>query len=133
MDITMTLPNMVSDLFLIVMCLEEDRYEQEAISSAQRVRRALFPDIYDSYPASSSPSFLDQLAGPSLDLQNAIIDLLNVEDEMQTFSKTMAGLVSLLVSSDPVSLFVFGRFGKFFLHISFFRQRFIKRSLIWEI
>ncbi|CAD5206330.1 unnamed protein product [Bursaphelenchus okinawaensis] len=78
--------------------LEYDMYSRVRMSSS-RVRNALFPD-FPTEPIEDSPSFLDQLAGPSLEAQNAVIDFLNAPDEMERLGHAIGECIRNLGSRD---------------------------------
>jgi hypothetical protein len=84
-------------------------YEMQSRATAQRVRKALFPDFsFDEsliHEECNQHSVLNSFMEPSCSIQKAVIDLLNVPDQSKQLDQQIGSLIPLLTSSDPVIIF----------------------------
>jgi hypothetical protein len=81
-------------------------YEMQSRATAQRVRKAMFPDFsFDESLISeeyNAHSVLNSFMEPSCSVQKAVIDLLNVPDQSKELEYQMNMLIPALTSLDPV-------------------------------
>lgn len=94
-------------------CLLLDLDGQYAMTRAQRVRAAMFPETLEEgmqipstqYDA-ANPTNVQRLAEPSQMLKHAVVNLINYQDDAELATRAIPELTKLLNDEDQVNMFV---------------------------
>lgn len=94
-------------------CLLSDLDGQYAMTRAQRVRAAMFPETLEEgmqipstqYDA-ANPTNVQRLAEPSQMLKHAVVNLINYQDDAELATRAIPELTKLLNDEDQVNMFV---------------------------
>lgn len=93
----------------IVLCFSVDIDGQYAMTRAQRVRAAMFPETLDEgmqIPSTqfdtAHPTNVQRLAEPSQMLKHAVVNLINYQDDAELATRAIPELTKLLNDEDQV-------------------------------
>lgn len=96
--------------FVILLSIDIDG--QYAMTRAQRVRAAMFPETLDEgmqIPStqfdSATPTNVQRLAEPSQMLKHAVVNLINYQDDAELATRAIPELTKLLNDEDQVQCF----------------------------
>lgn len=75
--------------------------------TSNRVRRALFPEFandgeVNGHNGHGESSLIQLFAEPSQDFRDAVVDLINLRDDIEDMARNLPELIRLLGDSDPV-------------------------------
>lgn len=87
------------------MLISSDFDAQLVLTRAQRVRAAMFPETlaeHETLTLSDSLSNVQRLTEPSHLLNNAIVHLINYQDDAELAKRAMPELIKLLTDDDQV-------------------------------
>lgn len=98
--------------FSFLLCFVVDIDGQYAMTRAQRVRAAMFPETLDEgmqIPTtqfdSATPTNVQRLAEPSQMLKHAVVNLINYQDDAELATRAIPELTKLLNDEDQVQCF----------------------------
>lgn len=98
----------------LVTVLSVDIDGQYAMTRAQRVRAAMFPETLDEgmqIPStqfdSATPTNVQRLAEPSQMLKHAVVNLINYQDDAELATRAIPELTKLLNDEDQVKILLY--------------------------